>query len=154
MYHEWWKIKIIFSRLKEWVNKNIDISPNKQKSERSERVSLWWNINIFVNEWLKKWKYYLYFEPRVVHWHYSMAPRSFWITLLFDTNCSGKFREVPEGSDKFRCIPVYSDKFLTTFFKRLKDAVGQIHYRASYSFFGENPIFSSNWRVCHILFVK
>ena len=73
MCHEWWKIKIIFSRLKEWVSKNIDMSPNKRKSERSERVRLWWHINIFVNEWLKKWKYYLYFEPRVAHWHYFIG---------------------------------------------------------------------------------
>ena len=40
MCHEWWKIKILFSR---------------------------------VNEWLKKWKWNLYFEPRVAHWHYAIC---------------------------------------------------------------------------------
>ena len=31
--------------------KNISFSPNKRKSERSERVSLWWKWNIF---WLRE----------------------------------------------------------------------------------------------------
>ena len=46
---------------------------NERVSEANEWV--YGEISIFfVNEWLKKWKYYLYFEPGVAHWHYSMAP--------------------------------------------------------------------------------
>ena len=47
-----------------------------QINERVSEANEWdyGDISIFfVNEWLKKWKYYLYFEPRVAHWHYFIG---------------------------------------------------------------------------------
>ena len=61
LWHRREKIKIIFSRLKERTKNNMFIFPNNRTSERSERVRLWENIHIILREWLKKWKYYLYF---------------------------------------------------------------------------------------------